>query len=384
MKQLLLWITLLCFLMACQPSTTIDPVITKENKPFQWNPPATLQGNVEQDLTTLASFTSVSFNPSTAKNGSVVYVPANSNDALEAAVLAAGPNGTVVVETGDHYESSSVVVSHRINILGEPGAVIHSGVQNLLNISTLDPAIHLNGAGQSVVAGLEFLPTAGAQDGGTVFLVENSDLVHIALNKMTGFEFGVLIEQSDNVFLTGNEIISSTLWATVGLECHGIVVINGEKAKIRYNNISSSFFGVWACDGKGLYQENYTHSNYLGLILCNVPANAFPLPSGQLTGSANPANHWQVIKNQSDNNFNVGYLVIDNANNNTLNNNKASGNGDYDIELTADTYRFGFLTPASYDNTVNDAGNGLTIKDCGNNNVVNGGNQINTTSDPCN
>ena len=55
------------------------------------------------------------------------------------------------------------------------------------------------------------------------------------------------------------------------------------------------------------------------------------------------------------------------------------------MELTTDSYRFGFLTPMSYDNTVN-AGSfqNIRIKDCGRNNKITGGIKVNTTTDPCN
>ena len=84
-------------------------------------------------------------------------------------------------------------------------------------------------------------------------------------------------------------------------------------------------------------------------------------------------------------NLNVGYVVIDGANRNILENNNAARNGSYDMELTTDSYRFGFLTPMSYDNTVN-AGSfqNIRIKDCGRNNKITGGIKVNTTTDPCN
>ena len=82
--------------------------------------------------------------------------------------------------------------------------------------------------------------------------------------------------------------------------------------------------------------------------------------------------------------FDVGYLVIDGANNNTLINNQGGNNARVDMELTADTYRFGFLTPKSFDNFVDARSHqDLTIKDCGDNNRVVGGVQIDTGVDAC-
>jgi hypothetical protein len=119
--------------------------------------------------------------------------------------------------------------------------------------------------------------------------------------------------------------------------------------------------------------------------LCKVPANAFPLPGGKLAGSALSAVAWKIEDNHSTGNFNAGYLVIDGANNNRLKNNNASNNGTYDIELAGDSFRFGFLTPKSFDNKVV-AGKykNILIKDCGENNKVVGGQLVDNSVDLCN
>ena len=76
--------------------------------------------------------------------------------------------------------------------------------------------------------------------------------------------------------------------------------------------------------------------------------------------------------------------MIDGANNNTLENNNASNNGTYDFDLTGDTYRFGYLTPKSFNNKVN-AGQfqSVTIKNCGDNNTIVGGQLVDNNQDPC-
>ena len=76
------------------------------------------------------------------------------------------------------------------------------------------------------------------------------------------------------------------------------------------------------------------------------------------------------------------YLVIDGANNNLLENNDGGNNAAYDYELTGDTYRFGFLTPFAYDNTLY-AKPGQTVKNCGVNNTVIGGVLVDTAVDVC-
>lgn len=118
--------------------------------------------------------------------------------------------------------------------------------------------------------------------------------------------------------------------------------------------------------------------------MCKVPQNAFPLPGGELAGSDTSAIEWRAIGNNASGNFDAGYLVIDSANNNFLKDNDASGNATYDIELAGDSFRFGFLTPRSFENTViAGAFPNLKIKNCGENNTVAGGILVDNSADPC-
>ena len=122
-------------------------------------------------------------------------------------------------------------------------------------------------------------------------------------------------------------------------------------------------------------------------MLCNLPVS-LELPDGdggwRLSGSTVPATGWLAQGNMSTNNDTVGYLVIDKANHNVLTNNQGGNNGWYDMELTTDSLRFGFLTPAAFENVVN-AGQfkDITIKDCGIGNQVHGGIQVDTVLHPC-
>ena len=376
-------ILVLSFMMACQKEVALNP---EGPEIYEWEAPARLTHDIEQNIHTIEKLSGqtieIEKEIGTAKNGKMIVLPENSADELQDAINTVGEKGLVVLMPGDHHESGTVTVSHRVTILGLPGAKILSGVQNTSVVSYVQPAIHILDASHTVVAGIQFIPTAGAEDGGTVLLIENADYVLTTLNKSIGFQFGIVLEQADFNRIIGNEIITTAQWPTL-IEAHGVMVINGKNANLSYNHISNSFFGVWACDEGGLFKDNYMDNSYLGLILCNVPAASFTLPSGQAVGSQTPGTNWTVLKNQSDNHVFAGYLVIDGANNNVLTNNKASGNGAYDIELVGDSFRFGFLTPSSHDNVVNDAGQNLTIKDCGNNNTVNGGIAVDITVDPC-
>lgn len=320
---------------------------------------------------------------SLAKKGKTVELPAGSQDGLAAAIAAAGKNGTVKVKSGLHTESHTVKITQPVTIRGEHGAVFEFDTQPLPPAAALDPALYIKGAEDVVIWGLEIRPKNSG--GGTAILLENSEDAIIGRNVMVEHQFGVMIEQSDEAEIFKNTIRATTVWQTGDLaDVHGIVVINGKKVEVENNDISNALFGLWACDENGEAERNTFHENFIGLILCKVPANAFLLPSGKLAGSALSGAKWKVENNNATGNFDAGYLVIDGANNNRLENNKASNNGTYGIDLAGDSFRFGFFTPSCFHNKVI-AGKfqDIVIKDCGNNNTVIGGQLVDTNQDPC-
>ncbi len=318
-----------------------------------------------------------------AKPGNIVELPAGSEDGLAAAIAAAGPGGVVLVKSGLHRESGTVTITHAVGIVGEAGAILEVDTQPLPPASAIDPALHILNARAALIWGLEIRPKQSI--GGAAILAENSLHVVIANNSIYDHQFSVMLEQADRAVIWRNTVSATTAWQVSFFEVHGIVVINGDDARIVENNVSNAFFGVWACDRDGVALRNTMQANFVGLILCNVPQQAFPLPGGNLAGSETSATGWLVRGNQARGNFDAGYLVIDNANRNLLAHNDASGNGTYDIELTGDSFRFGFLTPKSFENKVV-AGRfqNLKIKDCGENNTVIGGQLVDNSQDPCN
>ena len=152
-----------------------------------------------------------------------------------------------------------------------------------------------------------------------------------------------MLEHGDQTLMWRNDIAVSPIGLNDGGVSigFGITVINGDDARAIHNKITNAVFGIWACDRNGVAQHNEIYNSLIGLILCNVPPASMPLASGA-TGSEEPGNHWAVQNNHSHNNFDVGYLVIDGANNNTLLNNRGGNNARVDMELTQDTYRFAF------------------------------------------
>jgi hypothetical protein len=305
----------------------------------------------------------------------VVRVPAGSVDALASALASAGPDGVVILESGIHTESATVTISQRVALLGEPGAILQVDTETAEERrSIVDPALYVHNASQVLIWGIDLQPTA--ETGGVGILLENAPQTLIGHNTISQHQFGILVEQGDHSQIFANTITLG------GLGGDGITVINGDKVEVVANDASGGLFGIWICDRNGVLLDNRVRGNVIGIILCKVPANNIPLPSGVATGAELPATAWTVSGNTSTDNQ-WGYVVIDGANNSTLRHNAASNNARYDMEFVGDSERFGFLTPFSFNNRaiINDPN--LVVKDCGTNNKVIGGNQVDISTDPC-
>lgn len=315
------------------------------------------------------------------RSGTVVELAAGSVDGLAAAIAEAGEGGTVIVKAGDHNESAMVTISQAVTIVGEPGARLISNTRPTTIAGIVEATLNIYNTSGVRVSGLEFIPADGP--GGAAIVVENAPYTIIRNNTINDYQFSILIEKSDRCRIFKNTIVGNSGWQTGEVPLvHGIVNINGDHNWIFFNEISNALLGIWACDKSGFSLSNNTYGNLIGQILCNVPAGLYPLPSGTLAGSETPATGWLVQNNNSNNNFQFGYIVIDGANNNFLVGNKGKDNGAYDIELATDSERFGFFTPRSYENWVV-AYNDQVVKDCGDDNKVIGGDMVDNEADPC-
>lgn len=310
-----------------------------------------------------------------------VIVPANSYNALQAAIERVGRFGRVILESGEHLEDQKIIIKHPVYLIGEKGARLTTNAPAQEGQGTVFPAIHITDTRQVVIWGIEMINQV---EGGAAIIIEQSEKVVIAKCSMYNYQTGVIVEHGDKAMIWKNTIALTPKSLAFEFRVpYGIVVVNGDATKIVANKISNGVFGIWACDKNGEAFNNETFSNFIGMILCNVPPNDIALESGSI-GSAVPATNWHVANNYTHDNFDAGILVIDGANNNLLINNKASNNGTYDIELTTDTERFGFLAPGSFENFV-DAGefDNISIKDCGQDNLVLGGQHVDTSLDVC-
>jgi len=322
---------------------------------------------------------------STAKllaSGSVVEVPAGSVDALADAIASAGSGGVVLLKSGEHHESGTVEVNHTVSIVGESGATLYVDTQPTTQAGKINPGLYVRNASYVLIRGLEILPKGDT--GGTAVYTENAPYALLEQNTIRDHEFGIVIQQGDRTKIRANTIVGSSGWLTGDLPVvDGIDIINGDFVEISDNTVSNTVFGIFATDRKGLLTDNETYGNFIGVILCNIP-NEIIEPGGSVIGSEQSGTKWIVRTNHSHDNFDIGFLVVDGANENLLVNNRGGNNGRYDIELAGDTERFGFFTPTSFKNKVN-AGfvTDITVKDCGLDSEVNGGIPIDTSSDPC-
>jgi nitrous oxidase accessory protein NosD len=309
-----------------------------------------------------------------------ITIPAGSVDALQQAINDVCVGGTITLAAGEHIENSMVTVNKRLTIKGQPGAVLKVASTTFPNLPTT--ALYVIGAQSVKLEGFELQPISG--DGGLGILLHNAPHATVKDCTIRKHTISVTIEQSDFADIVGNTIEASTIWTeNDNYVAHGVLVVNGKNAKVRNNEIYNALFGIWACDKNGLSQGNNTHHNFLGQILCKVPASSIPLPDGTFTGAAFSGTNWHMNNNVSTDNYYVGYLVIDGANGNTLVNNQGGNNATYDIDLKGENCVFGFVTPTSFNNHVVAGSHQVTIKDCGLNNTVIGGIQIDTAVDPC-
>ncbi len=331
--------------------------------------------DIQNALLQIQKVQNVDLNIQTRMAAAFIVVPAGSNNALVQALTDAGEGGIVYLRSGLHTESSGIVISKKVTVIGENGAILKvksvASVMNLANgVTQINPAIHVLNAPQTGILNIEIQPTDS--DGSTAILYENSPLSASMFCTFKRFMFSVLVEKSNQMTIMGNKMTASTLWQANPGPIIGVLISNGKSAWIANNEVEAAFVGIFTSDQYGSVVQNNTHNNYVGIVLCGIAPNSLKLPDGHLTGGELKSNNWKVNGNKSDNNITSGYWVIDGSNYNTLESNTSTGNGAYDIELIGQTSRVGFPMSPCFNNTVR-ASAGQIVKDCGNNNTVTGG-----------
>jgi nitrous oxidase accessory protein NosD len=318
----------------------------------------------------------------------IIVVDGGSNNALAQALKDAGEGGIVYLRNGLHTETSGIVISSKATLIGETGAILKvKSLASLMNLSNgvteVYPAIHVLNAPQTIVMNLEILPAD--KDGSTAILFENASFGASINCTIKSFMFSIMVEGSNQTTIMDNKIIGSTLWqANPGLMA-GVINSSGVGTWIANNDIEMAGVGIFASDQKGYALKNKLRKGHKGVILCHLVPKTIKLPNNRYTGGEFTTSYWQITDNQSDDNVQFGFLIVDGSFNNTLEGNTTSGNGIYDIHLTMKGTKFAPTptTDASHDNIVK-ANATQKVKDCGERNIITGVKLIDTTIDPCN
>jgi parallel beta-helix repeat protein len=323
-----------------------------------------------------------------------VELPAGSVNGLAAAISQAGSGGTVVLKSGLHKESGSVVVTIPVSIAGEAGAILESATPAVFPSTfpiTITAALQFKGAPGATVRGVWFQPPLGTV-GCAAVLLEDSPGAQVLNNRMTQLQYGVVVQRGDNTVIRGNTINLATNWdldpsdPAYLIDAVGVMVLAAPHAQVTGNQVSSAIMGIAASGAAAEVTGNTTTGNLMGIVLCSTPDGLYRFSGNSQT--AGPPIAWYAHDNTVHNNL-WGFMVTDRANNNLVVNNDASGNSVYDVELTGDTKRFAPLiplAPAAYNNLVL-AGpyKGLVIKDCGRDNQIVGEVKlVDHSVDPCN
>ncbi len=340
----ILWLALFSLLIISCGKTTENQITIE--KPQHLKMPDFSHINIQ--LPKVPNYVATEGTAATRGNSIKVYPSSNQ---LQGIINNAAPGTTLKLMEGMHYEESTIIINHEINLRGEDGATLAlGGEMGLLVVDADDVSIKdlsIENIGGSVLG----------------IGVENSEDFEFKRNEMSGFTISIILEQAYKASIT-----ESTISGIDDINGLGIVAMNGEKVDIRRNIISGSAFGAWVCDKKGRAYGNEFYGNWMGIILCKVPPGFLPFFSTGNGGADFPCIEWKVKNNNSHDNV-WGYIVIDGAKDNFLSNNEGHNNSFVDLELAAETFNlFGETTPGSFTNTVH--ADDLYYIDCGEGNTV--------------
>ncbi len=370
-------LTLALFILA---GCTKDAIITTDKALADDNPAlTTAQAYVDQATAELeADFNNGPAIFETFGFRGLTYVPAGNSDALRQAFAQASPGDQIILMAGLHKLSSTLVIDKTLDIVGEDGTVLEFDLP-VITDETYPPvaAIHVKNVQGLRIQGV----LIKSKEGQIVYgiLATNSSHVWIADNVMTGFRNAVYMVNSDEMRVYGNELTGADRKGV------GIGLTNGYNTKLRGNTVSGFAAGVFPTGNRGIAYGNEFFDNNVGYILSQN--SGAPLPDGTFSQAEAPSTQWTARRNNSHDN-DWGYLIIDGAFKNFMFENFAADNDHYDIELAGESFRFGGPdpVPTSKDNIVKSYGpdfNQVSIKDCGQNNLVIGGQMVDHATDAC-
>ena len=314
----------------------------------------------------------------------VVDLPAGSVNGLQAAIEEAGPNGIVNVKSGLHVEDVTVTVNFTVQIIGEEGAVIESNYPAMLDSVVVTPVIRIENSDFVHVKNIQFVAGTESGEGNVGVLVYNAGYAHIKDNDFQGYQMAVLVDDSEFTFIednTGNGLFSKGYGVLNG--SIGICTLGDTNTRIKNNYMAGFGTGYFASGSYGIYHGNTAEGGETGFFYCTGAFGV--LPDGTPIAASESANNWIGISNLAKN-TGIGHLIIDGVNNCKLINNSAENCALYDVEFVGPTLRFGTPEPlpTSFENVfIDDPNTDIEVKDCGIDNVIQGGQLVDTAEDPC-
>ena len=180
---------------------------------------------------------------------STVYLPAGSQDGLAAAIAQAGINGKVIVRSGDHYESGTVMITNSVQLEGENGARLlfeNASATNGPN-TVIVPAIHVKNCNFTKIRNLTIEPQGDT--GSNAIFLENARFTRIEKNVIKNFVNSVWFsDRSERGSIYDNEFVydvegSSGNW--------GLTIESGSTVNIKGNYASGYAVGIFVSDRNG-------------------------------------------------------------------------------------------------------------------------------------
>jgi parallel beta-helix repeat protein len=231
---------------------------------YESSPPFVVSdGMLDQSGLVEVSQAAKSLGAHTNSAATTVRLTPDSGFGLAEAIAAAGPHGTVVVEAGT-YAESSVMITEPVTIVGEEGAVIEfDSDAATTSPRVIDAGFHVMNTRQVQIRGLEIRDNNG---GSTAILIEGSERVSIEDNRITDFQYGVLVESADH-----STVIDNTISVHVPAVTFGVTVANGFGNRVRGNTVNGATFGIFASGTNGKLLHNTTSENVVVILLGNDP-----------------------------------------------------------------------------------------------------------------
>ncbi len=333
-----------------------------------------------------------------------IYVDAGSVDALEQAIEDAGEDGVVILRAGEHHESEGIEIDCVAKIQGEDGAILifdtKPTADSLKKEDVREISLDIYNCPGLIIENIEFRVKDEIMGGGSAIFIDNSDDVIVRNCKFFNHQYTITVQESDRVKIEDNIIESSELWknpAIKGFKCKGVLVINGEEAELRRNTISKGLVGAHLSDINGIFEDNNSSFNHIGILPCSVPDSSGLSPRMASLGAEVPSEDWIIQNNTFEHNAWFGILIYDGAKRCTLINNNVNNSGaglpreawpgvtGADIEIGTVSEAFGFVAPKTEGNYIEvGAYPNVRIKDCGEGStIVGGGIILDPAVNPC-